>query len=308
MVDRNSAVTAFRSQVDANVLSAWLGCIETTNAQGLKAGIRPIGKNTIYFWLRYIPAGLNDTPHIKSIQLAGLKPSDNLKVNDAITSSNGGIGSFYEVSGTDSVVAVNITTKNPDRGGIEAHYDYGNHEADVTQRQVNQALVTAGYVVGEIRSFAGPSIPKALQSVGWMECDGRDLQIDQYKALHDVIGGTWGSRVPGITFNLPDLRGYFLRGWSHGSGHDPEASGRGQLNVNGSSGDNVGSFQNSAVGPHDHKTNIPNFQSFSQGDSGGGSHAGIVSGYFTTNTSEGKESRPANVDVIYMIYTGVPQP
>lgn len=40
---------------------------------------------------------------------------------------------------------------------------------------------------------------------GWMLCDGRTLNIEEYPALNDIIGDSFGDGGEG-TFNLPDLR------------------------------------------------------------------------------------------------------
>ncbi len=40
---------------------------------------------------------------------------------------------------------------------------------------------------------------------GWMLCDGRTLNVDEYPTLNDIIGDSFGDDGEG-TFNLPDLR------------------------------------------------------------------------------------------------------
>ena len=55
--------------------------------------------------------------------------------------------------------------------------------------------------VGEIRLFAGNFEP-----VGWMFCDGRELQIDDHVLLFSIIGTTYGGDGAS-TFQLPDLQG-----------------------------------------------------------------------------------------------------
>ncbi|MDQ8202390.1 phage tail protein [Pelagicoccus sp. SDUM812003] len=68
---------------------------------------------------------------------------------------------------------------------------------------------------GMIAPFAGSSdkVPD-----GWLLCDGSELVASAYPELYDIIGKSWGGRQEsaGETtidyFNLPDLRGMFLRG------------------------------------------------------------------------------------------------
>jgi microcystin-dependent protein len=56
--------------------------------------------------------------------------------------------------------------------------------------------------IGEIRLFASSFIPS-----GWINCDGRTLQIFEYQALYSVIGNTYGGSVTSRTFALPNLNG-----------------------------------------------------------------------------------------------------
>lgn len=60
-----------------------------------------------------------------------------------------------------------------------------------------------GYV-GEIRCFAGDFEP-----VGWLFCDGRQLQVSDYPALYSIIGQIYGGEGAS-SFNLPDLRGRMI--------------------------------------------------------------------------------------------------
>lgn len=87
---------------------------------------------------------------------------------------------------------------------------------------------------GTILAFAGETdnIPEAE---GWMPCDGRPLPRLRYPKLFEAIGTMWGSHNED-TFNLPDLRGQFLRGVDAGRGTDPDKNRR------------LGTFQDWATG------------------------------------------------------------
>ena len=98
---------------------------------------------------------------------------------------------------------------------------------------------------GMIAPFAGPAdkIP-----AGWLLCDGRAVSRSEYVNLYKAIGICWGNGNGSTTFNLPDLRGMFLRGVSGDSGNDPDASSRTMLTNNGgNTGNNVGSYQGDAI-------------------------------------------------------------
>jgi hypothetical protein len=232
-----------------------------------------------------------------------------LAVGQAISLANGGSGSFYDVTGTSSVVGVNVTTKTPDRGGVAVTYDYGAHNADVTQRQINQALSTAGYIVGEIRILGFGPLSDDLRKAGWIECDGRSLANADYPELFKAIGNTWGTDTPSIAFKVPDLRGFFLRGWDHGAGRDPSAGSRLAIGNNAAVGDAVGSREDDQFRSHHHTiTQIPQISSFPEGDADGGSHMGETNsrGGWSTDDAGGPETRPINANVMFAIYSGRP--
>jgi microcystin-dependent protein len=63
--------------------------------------------------------------------------------------------------------------------------------------------------IGEVRIFAGNYVPVDY----WLPCDGRPLFIDQYQALHAVIGNLYGGY--GNTFRLPNLTGLAPLGRTH---------------------------------------------------------------------------------------------
>ena len=78
-------------------------------------------------------------------------------------------------------------------------------------------------------SFATPdSVPtgcvfcRAVASVpaGYLECNGAAVSRTTYSALFTVIGTQYGSGNGSSTFNLPDLRGEFVRGFDNGRGVD----------------------------------------------------------------------------------------
>ncbi|MEZ0190758.1 phage tail protein [Ralstonia solanacearum] len=72
---------------------------------------------------------------------------------------------------------------------------------------------------GLIAYFARSTAPN-----GWLKANGAAVSRTTYAALFTEIGTTFGAGDGANTFNLPDLRGEFLRGWDDGRGVD---SGRG---------------------------------------------------------------------------------
>ena len=69
--------------------------------------------------------------------------------------------------------------------------------------------------VGKISIFARNSAPS-----GYIKCNGAAISRTIYAALFAAIGTTFGAGDGSTTFNVPDLRGEFVRGWDDASGVD----------------------------------------------------------------------------------------
>lgn len=63
--------------------------------------------------------------------------------------------------------------------------------------------------IGSIQAFAYNSIP-----YGWLLCDGHQELISEYPELYDCIGLTYGGDGEEF-FQVPDLRGRFIRGFDY---------------------------------------------------------------------------------------------
>ncbi|MCP4134533.1 MAG: tail fiber protein [bacterium] len=152
--------------------------------------------------------------------------------------------------------------------------------------------------VGMISPFAGP---KEKVPGEWLFCNGRAVSRSEYSALFDVIGTAWGNGDGSTTFNLPDLRGMFLRGVSDESGVDPDASERENQN-GGNTGDAVGTYQGHAFESHNHDYTYAGSRQL--GRAGGDSGFTAVNGYQTEATGDNgtsRETRPVNAAVSYII-------
>ena len=108
---------------------------------------------------------------------------------------------------------------------------------------------SAGVPVGTLLPFAGTAVPQ-----GWLSCDGSAISRSAYPELLAAIGASWGSGDGTSTFNLPDLRGRFLRGQDAGAGIDPDRAGRLASKPGGNTGDAIGSVQSDAFQGHYHRT------------------------------------------------------
>lgn len=163
---------------------------------------------------------------------------------------------------------------------------------------------------GTIAAYGGPLSPEELKKQGWLFCNGDPVSRSDFKDLHDQIGDSWG-RGDGVkTFNLPDLRGVFLRGVSEKRADkfgDPEANTRINLADGGNAKNNVGSYQHDEVGQHNHDylDGQPHNEDGDRRDTydRGGNDAVYSKNYpKTTIPMKGHvETRPKNAYVYYII-------
>jgi phage-related tail fiber protein len=91
-------------------------------------------------------------------------------------------------------------------------------DGSVSTNDLQQGAVTADKLApnaaipaGAVMSFAMSAAP-----VGWLPCDGSAINRTAYSALFNVVGTIHGVGDGSNTFNVPDLRGEFIRGWSAG--------------------------------------------------------------------------------------------
>ena len=89
---------------------------------------------------------------------------------------------------------------------------HGHVIADVTELQ---ARLEQAAPAGKVDFFAMSSAPS-----GWLKANGAAVSRTVYADLFEAIGTSWGEGDGSTTFNLPDLRGEFIRGWDDGRGVD----------------------------------------------------------------------------------------
>lgn len=148
---------------------------------------------------------------------------------------------------------------------------------------------------GTVSAYAGATAP-----AGYLVCDGSAISRSTYSALFAAIGTTYGVGNGSTTFNVPDLRGEFIRGLDGGRGID--------------TGRALGSAQSDALKEHQHEFGGDD-QLRAQGSytSVGGfpyDATSVTSGSgqrLLTKTATaypmGTETRPRNVAMNYIIKT-----
>ena len=142
---------------------------------------------------------------------------------------------------------------------------------------------------------------------GFLLCDGSAVSRTVYATLFAEIGTNFGYGDQATTFNLPDLRGAFVRGTDNGAGIDPDSASRVAYNAGANTGDLIGSFQPHIVGQHNHILVTPSGWGGNNGgnrpywDSGDRATGGVASAQSDNGQGTGAETRPKNAYVNYII-------
>ncbi len=150
------------------------------------------------------------------------------------------------------------------------------------------------YLKGEIDSFiaatilpAGAVLFFAMNAApsGYLVCNGSAVSRTAFATLFSKIGTLYGSGDGSTTFNLPDLRGEFIRGWDGGKGVD--------------SGRLFGSGQLDLFKSHNHSLkNYPLTSGMVTRAPAVWTSETTQDGMTTTEDSGGSETRPRNVAML----------
>jgi len=151
--------------------------------------------------------------------------------------------------------------------------------------------IAFGQFTGYVLPFATSTVPS-----GFLECNGSALSRTTYADLFAVVGTTYGVGDGSTTFNIPDLRGEFIRGFDNGRGID--------------GGRAIGTAQLDDFKSHSHNhlpdaggllTQINGANSYNNGSLNYTSGSIIFGLYVSTDTAGGVETRPRNIAMMYCI-------
>lgn len=180
----------------------------------------------------------------------------------------------------------------------------------ITLSQLNAAVATLENLISYIGTINAPTGTVAMfggatAPLGWFECDGRQLNRVDWAPLFAIIGTAYGAGNGTTTFNIPDMRGEFARGWDHGRGVD--------------AGRALGSSQGSLTAAHTHSVTDPGHRHNYYDPAGiyaSVNHGTEVNIFYTDNglqqtsssttgitigSSGGAETRPRNVSFMFII-------
>ncbi|MBU1002379.1 MAG: tail fiber protein [Proteobacteria bacterium] len=150
-----------------------------------------------------------------------------------------------------------------------------------SRTEINALLASVGVApAGSVMAFGMSSAP-----TGWLPCDGTEVSRTDYAVLFSAVGETYGAGDGSSTFNLPDLRGEFVRGWDNERGVD--------------AGRVMGSWQEDEFKSHTHTVFFNNAAGTGDGDPKPQNIPGSQD--VSTDATGGTETRPRNVALLYCI-------
>ena len=159
--------------------------------------------------------------------------------------------------------------------------------------QTNGSGELSFQIVAGVPTSAVFCVAVATVPTGYLECNGAAVSRTTYSALFAIIGTNYGTGNGSSTFNLPDLRGEFVRGFDNGRGAD--------------SGRSIASSQSAQNASHNHSISLSGTTSTASltgsitkisetFQSGGGSASGVFTktgGVNAGNTPSRVDSSPA---------------
>ena len=183
---------------------------------------------------------------------------------------------------TDTTLSTNSDNMLVTQKAVKSYIDSAINEL---RRKVDSIPL---FPVGTVLYTAASRVP-----ADFLAANGQSILKSSYPELYAVIGGTYGQTTD--SFNLPDLRGMFVRGLDSYRGIDTNRQ--------------IGSVQNDEFRSHNHAskggTNFVNYpevggQARQEQEQQGGPES-YSSRFPTTENTGGAETRPINIALIGII-------
>jgi microcystin-dependent protein len=203
---------------------------------------------------------VNKTSSTQSIKLCGAGPTTGVTVTAGTSALCAWNGSDFIQIGAG---LISLTS------GVSGVLPQANGGTGLTSTATLQAPI------GSFMWHTASTVP-----TNYLEANGAAISRTTYAALFAVIGTTYGSGDGSTTFNVPDVRGYFVRGWDDARGID--------------TGRVFGSTQSQDLQPHTHTLNPVSRQS-GGGQGGNNTWADNGGGIWATGSTGSSETRPINI-------------
>ena len=139
-----------------------------------------------------------------------------------------------------------------------------------------------GIPSGNVSWFAMNTAP-----TGWLKANGAAVSRSTYATLFSAIGTTFGAGDGSTTFNVPELRGEFIRGWDDSRGID--------------SGRAFGSAQADDFRSHTHDYTLPRGNTNTTAGTGNTLGSANFAITRTSGSTGGTETRPRNIALLACI-------
>jgi microcystin-dependent protein len=195
-----------------------------------------------------------------------------------------GTGAVEDLTGAQATTILSAVVGDSGSGGTKGLVPAPAAGDTAAARFLSAAGTFAAAVpVGSITMYAANTAP-----TGWLECSGAAVSRTTYAGLFAAIGTVFGSGDGSTTFNLPEMRGEFARGWDNGRGIDPARA--------------FGSAQADELEAHVHSVTPPaaNDDTSSGLTTTGTGGAETITPYNTASTG-GSETRPRNIALMFII-------
>jgi len=195
-----------------------------------------------------------------------------------------GTGAVEDLTGTQATTLLSAVVGDSGSGGTKGLVPAPAAGDAAAARFLSAAGTFAAAVpVGSVTMYAANTAP-----TGWLECSGAAVSRTTYVGLFTAIGTVFGVGDGSTTFNLPNMRGEFARGWDNGRGIDPARA--------------FGSSQADELKAHVHSITPPaaNDDTASGLTSTGTGGAETITPYNSASTG-GSETRPRNIALMFII-------
>jgi microcystin-dependent protein len=190
---------------------------------------------------------------------------------------------------------------------IESNSEYIDKLLTLNGTYKSTPLMTSEDGTQIIPAFGNTHIPTGFVTIwfsenlpsGFLELDGSWLSKTTYSKLYSILGDSYGSTD--TQFRLPDTRGQFIRGWSHGTSTDPDKdlrTDRGDTTT----GDHVGTIQACEIQSHNHNT-LGDLKEYTVSNTTTlyDIRSSKWVGDFSVEPTGGSETRPKNINVMFCI-------
>lgn len=156
--------------------------------------------NQMFQWLdekdNYLFAQMDSL--VQAVLKGPLTPTNTNALRDAVTkAATTSVAGIQKNATSDETLAMEVEDRTVTPASLKALID-----------SLTQA------VAGSVPSGAVISFARAAAPVGYLACNGQAVSRSKYASLFNAIGTAFGAGDGSTTFNVPDLKDKFVRGWS----------------------------------------------------------------------------------------------